>query len=221
MTVISGGRRPIGPIESLEVSSYRIPTDEPETDGTFAWNATTVVVVEVSAGDRRGLGYSYTDASAALLVRETLAEVVEGFDVMAVPDAWTRMAAAVRNVGRPGIAASAIAAGDSALWDLKARVIDVPLLSLLGSVRSEVPVYGSGGFTCYFVEKLREQLGGWAAEGRPGVKMKVGRDRTTTVSACVLPREAIGPDVQLLVDANGAYGRQEALALAFVFRDTM
>src|SRR5512135_2204497 len=162
------------PIERVEVSVYRIPTDLPEADGTYQWDKTTLVLVEMTAGGKTGLGYSYADTGTATLIRDMLAGVVRGRDAIDVPGAWSAMGAAVRNLGRPGIASMAISAVDSALWDLKARLLDLPLVTLLGAVRDAAPVYGSGGFSSYSLEQLRDQLGGWAARGIRSVKMKIG-----------------------------------------------
>src|SRR5438874_4586443 len=157
------------PVERPVVSAYTVPTESLESDGTHAWDKTTLVLVEVSAGGRRGLGYTYADPAAARLIDELLADVVRGRDAMAVPAAWEAMVRAVRNAGRAGIAAMAISAVDSALWDLKAKLLDMPLVTLLGPARESVPVCGSGGFTSYSIERLCQQLGGWAAEGMPRV----------------------------------------------------
>src|SRR6185312_8682979 len=135
------------------------------------------------------------------------------------PGAWWTMAAAVRNVGRRGVAAMAISALDNALWDLKARLLDLPLVKLLGSVREAVPVYGSGGFTSYGDAWLREQLGGWAEAGIAMVKMKVGRDPQRDPERVKVARKAIGDEAQLFVDANGAYARKQALRMARVFAE--
>jgi L-alanine-DL-glutamate epimerase-like enolase superfamily enzyme len=206
-------------IERIDVSAYTIPTDQPESDGTLKWESTTVVVVCAHGGGRRGLGYSYTHASAAELIRDKLAPVVQVHDAMAVPGAWETMRHEVRNVGRPGLASMAIAAVDTALWDLKARLLDLPLVTLLGAVRDSVPVYGSGGFTSYSVERLREQLAGWVAQGIPRVKMKVGRNPEDDLGRVRAAREAIGADAELFVDGNGAYSRKQALAFAEAFAE--
>jgi len=205
------------PISQVAVSVYKIPTDAPESDGTYSWDATTLVLVEASAGGKTGIGYSYADTAAATLIRDMLASVVTGSDALAVPGAWSRMVEAIRNLGRPGIASMAISAVDSALWDLKAKLFDVSLANLLGTVRDAAPIYGSGGFTSYSIERLQEQLGGWASEGIHCVKMKIGRDPSQDPRRVRAAREAIGPDTQLFVDANGAYSRKQALALAEVF----
>jgi L-alanine-DL-glutamate epimerase-like enolase superfamily enzyme len=163
------------PIARLAVSAYTVPTDGPESDGTYAWDSTTLVLVEVMAGDVQGLGYTYADTATAQLIQDKLADVVLGCDAMAIPGAWAAMVAAIRNLGRPGIASMAIAAVDAALWDVKARLLGVPLVTLLGAGRDSVPVYGSGGFTSYSLEHLQEQCGGWVADGISRVKIKVGR----------------------------------------------
>ena len=201
-------------VGSLTAAAFTIPTDRPESDGTLAWDSTTLVIAEAEAGDVRGLGYTYAPPAAAVLIRDLLAEVVAGRDAMAVSGAWDAMIRAVRNAGRPGIASCAIAAADVALWDLKARLLDVPLAALLGQARDDVPVYGSGGFTSYSDAELQDQLAGWADAGIAGVKMKIGREAERDVGRVALAREAIGPSTALFVDANGAYDRKQALAQA-------
>lgn len=201
-------------IDGLDVSAYRIPTDYPESDGTAEWAATTIVVIEAHAGGATGLGYTYGDAASAALVDSTLREVVRGRDAMRVTAAWQAMVSACRNLGRPGVASMAIAAVDTALWDLKARLLDLPLATLLDAVRDQVPVYGSGGFTSYPDTRLGEQLGGWAEQGIPRVKMKVGRDPARDLERVRVARDAIGSATELYVDANGALSRMQALRFA-------
>ena len=201
-------------VDAVSVAAYRIPTDYPESDGTLEWHATTLVLVEARAGGRTGIGYTYGARAVAVLIDDTLADVVAGRDAMNLAGSWSAMLRAIRNLGRPGISSMAIAAGDAALWDLKARLLDLPLVSLLGAVRDRIDVYGSGGFTSYPLPKLEAQLSGWAAEGIRGVKMKIGRDAADDVARVRAAREAVGPDVALMVDANGAYSRKQALLQA-------
>ncbi len=204
-------------VTRAEAAAYRIPTDAPESDGTIEWDSTTLVVCEVSAADQKGIGYTYADATAAQLIRTRLAAEVVGLDAMAVPSAWMAMNRAVRNLGRPGVAATAISAVDSALWDLKARLLNVSLASLFGPVRDGVPVYGSGGFTSYSINQLQKQLAGWVSEGIGRVKMKVGRQPDQDPARVRAARAAIGSWAQLFVDGNGAYHRKQALQLAHEF----
>jgi len=202
------------PVQELEVATYTIPTDGPEADGTLSWDSTTIVVVHAHGGGQWGVGYTYCDVAAAKLVQSKLAGVVEGRDAMAPQAAWEAMVEQTRNVGRPGVTSMAIAAVDVALWDLKARLLGLPLCKLLGMAHDRVPVYGSGGFTSYSIERLRDQLAGWVGEGIPRVKMKVGSAPDDDPGRVRAAREAIGPDAELFVDANGAYLRKQALSLA-------
>ena len=204
-------------IENLAVSAYTVPTDFPESDGTITWDKTTIVIVEATAGGKHSLGYSYADVATATLINELLKDIVVGKDAMSVPGIWKEMVHAIRNLGRPGISSMAIAAIDSSLWDLKARLLDVPLVTLLGAVRDGTPVYGSGGFTSYSREQLQRQLGDWVADGIPRVKMKVGRNPDDDPTRVANAREAIGAATELFVDANGAYSRKMAMAMAEIF----
>ncbi len=211
--------RASAPIDRVDVAAFTIPTDFPESDGTFAWDKTTIVTVHATAGGVTGLGYTYSDASAGHLIQHLLADVIAGRDAMDIEARYVDMLHAVRNLGRQGLAATAIAAVDIALWDAKARLLDLPLVSLLGGAREAVPLYGSGGFTSYPIAELQAQLGGWADEGFGAVKMKIGRDRAADRVRVHAAREAIGADVELFVDANGAYDRKVALAQAHAFAD--
>ncbi|MGQ0643737.1 MAG: enolase C-terminal domain-like protein [Gemmatimonadaceae bacterium] len=207
------------PIERVDVSAYVVPTDAPESDGTYEWNATTLVLVRARAADKCGLGYTYADTATAQLAADTLSELVCGHDAMSIPAVWDEMVGAVRNLGRPGIASMAISAVDAALWDLKARLLDLPLVTLLGAVRDSVPVYGSGGFTSYTPTELRTRLSEWVTHGISRVKMKVGRDPRADVARVRAAREAIGERAELFVDANGAFARKEALRFAEAFAE--
>ena len=206
-------------VERIEVSAYTVPTDSPESDGTLRWDSTTMVLVEAIGGGRRGLGYTYGDVSVGKFVESKLASTVEGADAMSPPAAWKAMQEAIRNAGRPGVGAMAISAVDLALWDLRARLLGVALADALPRFYAAVPVYGSGGFTSYSNERLRDQLGGWASEGIPCVKMKVGREPQEDPERLRVAREAIGEDVELFVDVNGAYTRKQALLWAQRFAE--
>jgi L-alanine-DL-glutamate epimerase-like enolase superfamily enzyme len=201
-------------VEQLEVAAYEIPTDAPEADGTLAWDSTTLVVVHARGGGEAGVGYTYADVSTAKLIESKLAGVVRGRDALAPQAAWSTMVRAVRNLGRQGIASMAIAAVDCALWDLKARLLGLPLCKLLGMANDSVPVYGSGGFTSYSMSRLQEQLAGWVERGIPRVKMKIGSAPEDDPERVRCAREAIGPNTELFVDANGAYTAKQALAFA-------
>ena len=207
------GRNPV--IERIATSVYTIPTDAPESDGTLEWDRTTLVVAEIAAGGETGIGYTYAARAAAGVIASVLAPELDGHDAFAINAAWEAMARIVRNIGRPGIAACAISAVDMALWDLKAKLMSLPLCRLLPGQRSEVPVYGSGGFTSYDDGRLADQLAGWASQGCRWVKMKIGRDPARDPARVAAARRAIG-DRGLMADANGAYTAQQARLIAQV-----
>lgn len=201
-------------IAAISAAAYRIPTDGPEADGTYEWDATTLVVAEVEAGGRCGLGYTYADKSIVELICGPLAEAVGRRDGFDIPGCWSAMQRAVRNLGRSGLVACAISAIDAALWDLKARHLDLSLASVLGRCREEVPVYGSGGFTTYSDDKLKTQLAGWVErDGCRYVKMKIGSEPERDPIRARAAKAAIG-DRELFVDANGAFSRKQALRFA-------
>jgi L-alanine-DL-glutamate epimerase-like enolase superfamily enzyme len=202
-------------IERVALRVCRVPTiRRPETDGTAAWDTTTIVIVELHAGGATGLGYSYIDAAAATVIRDLLEPCILGADAFAIPAAMTRMVQAVRNHGRAGLVACAISAVDIALWDLKARLLDVPLAELLGCARATVPVYASGGFTSTPPDELAAEVAAYAAAGHRRIKLKIGRDAALDRERLRAARAAAGPAIDLMVDANGAYAPKQALAIA-------
>ncbi|MDR5780677.1 enolase C-terminal domain-like protein [Caballeronia sp. LZ065] len=208
------------PIETIRARAYTIPTDKPEADGTFTWDATTLIVVEIVAAGKTGLGYTYSDASVVKMIEATLAPALRGEDAWHIDALWQRLQQRVRNIGRSGAAATAISALDCALWDVKARLLDMPLARLLGMVRTRVPLYGSGGFTTYSDDEMREQLTRWVHEdGCRWVKIKIGSEPARDPHRVAVAREAIGAPVGLFVDANGALTRKQALHSAQIFAE--
>ena len=206
--------RPDAAVDDVRTAVYRFPTPEEEGDGTLAWDATTVATVEVTAGGCTGLGWTYSAGAAATLVEEQLAAVVRGRDALDVPGAWEAVHRAGRNLGTRGLFAAAHSAVDIALWDLKARLLDLPLADLLGRVRDRVPVYGSGGFTTLTGDQLAEQVHGWLDAGCRAVKIKIaeswGRRPARDLCRVRELRQLAGDGVTLMVDANGGYSPGEA-----------
>jgi L-alanine-DL-glutamate epimerase-like enolase superfamily enzyme len=206
-------------IKDIAVSAYKIPTDKPESDGTLKWESTTMIVVEVAAAGKKGLGYTYANQSTVPFIQSILKDQVIGIDCFDIPGAWRAMKTAVRNEGLCGVAFMAISAVDCALWDLKAKMLGLSVAKLIGSVKEGMPVYGSGGFTSYSIRELQEQMSGWAEDGINQVKMKVGRNPRKDGQRVEAAREAIGPEVKLFVDANGAYSAKQAIKLANKFAE--
>jgi L-alanine-DL-glutamate epimerase-like enolase superfamily enzyme len=206
-------------IVSGRISAYTIPTEQPESDGTAKWDSTTIVIVELTADGVTGLGYSYANLAAAHAAEELARREILNRDPFDIPVLHSALDRQVRNWGRPGLISSAISAIDTCLWDLKARLLQEPLISLLGKVRDEVQAYGSGGFTSYSERELVDQLTGWASDGFSCVKMKIGTHPEQDVTRVTAVQKALAEKAQLYVDANGAYDRQQALLKSEQFAD--
>jgi L-alanine-DL-glutamate epimerase-like enolase superfamily enzyme len=201
----AGGAR----ITGVDVDVYTVDTPEPEADATLTWESTTAVVAQVHAGDRVGLGWTYSSPAAAAVIREHLAGVLTGRDPNDIAGAWAAMHRACRNFGTRGLVMQALSALDIALWDLKARLTAQPLPALLGQCRDTVPIYGSGGFTTLDEQQLADQVATWTAAGCTAMKIKIGQDWGGDVGRDLdrvqQLRTLAGDHVQLMVDANGGY----------------
>lgn len=206
-------------IEKLTVEAYKIPTNYPETDGTLDWDSTTLILVHITAGGKTGIGYTYADSAAAHLINHNLSKLILGKNAMDIPAITGMLIHETRNNGITGIGMMAISAIDVALWDLKARIMNLPLATLLGMQRQELLVYGSGGFTSYTDDQLQEQLNGWIKQGINNVKVKIGRNRAKDIHKIALSRKIIGPEAGLFVDANGAYSVKQAADSAQLFSE--
>jgi L-alanine-DL-glutamate epimerase-like enolase superfamily enzyme len=209
-------------VEALTAATYRIPTDAPEADGTISWTSTTMTVVWARAAGCVGTGWTYGAGAVRAVVADKLTPVVLGRDAFDVPGAYAAMGRSARNIGRLGVAACAISAVDVALWDLKARLLDLRLARLLGQAVDSVPIYGSGGFTSYDADQLEAQFGHWVHEQHiPRVKMKIaeswGAREDRDLARIAQARKIIGPDAELYVDANGGYTRKQAIRVAQSF----
>jgi L-alanine-DL-glutamate epimerase-like enolase superfamily enzyme len=205
---------PQGTITSAQISAYEIPTETPEADGTATWKATTIVIVELSAGGKSGLGYTYSHKSAAVAAQDLVESEVVGKDAFDIPGRHHSMDIFCRNWGRPGLASTAVSAIDNAMWDLKARILDRSMVDLLGKARESIQGYGSGGFTSYTDAQLLEQMSGWAQDGFAAVKMKIGRNAADDLRRIKAVCRALKGKTELYIDANGAYDRKLALTLS-------
>jgi L-alanine-DL-glutamate epimerase-like enolase superfamily enzyme len=204
-------------VTDSKVSVFEIPTETPEADGTIEWDSTTLLLVEVHADGKTGLGYSYGHRCLVSLIEDLLTRCVKGKNVLNLPEIWGSLGHTVRNNGEVGLTSMAISAIDIALWDLKAKILQVSLSELLGQTRPRVPVYGSGGFTNYSDEKMKAQLQQWTKQGIRKFKIKVGTDPDQDPYRVKKVREVVGDQAELFVDANGAYDFQTALKLSEAF----
>lgn len=200
-------------VEETQVFAYRIPTEEPESDGTFKWNSTTLVLVRLKTQEQEALGYTYANTATALLIKDELLPLIKGENPLDHTLLWEKMVHQIRNLGRPGICSMAIAAIDNALWDLRAKIYQLPLCRFIGQCQKSVESYASGGFTSYSPDELQDKFKSQKAEGFSKFKMKIGRNKKEDLKRIEAARKAIG-EAQLFVDANGAYHPAQALHMA-------
>lgn len=213
-------------IRSIEARTIRVPLDVPTSFSTRQVHHRDYAIARVTTEDGgQGIGFCYGGSDAGSIVtravRELFAPLLKGADSTCVEGLWDRMYSASIIQARTGSAMRAISIVDIALWDRNARVAGMPLHRFLGGFHEEsVPAYASGGY--YLDGKspqaLGEEMASYVAMGFKAVKMKVGRlDPSGEEARIAAAREAIGPDVLLMLDANNAW-RDLPTALQYMDR---
>ena len=200
-------------IESISIATARVPLDTVTSFATRTVSARDYGLVKVRAAGVEGIGFCYAGSSGGTLVAHAvenlLAPILLGRESLLVEGLWQRMFEETVLHGRAGSVMRAISILDCALWDLNARAAKLPMYKYLGAaVERAVPAYASGG---YYLEgktpkKLGQEMAGYVKAGFRAVKMKVGRLSPKEEEARVkAAREAVGPDVELMLDANNAW----------------
>ena len=212
-------------ITAVETVCYRIPLPRVLSDamqGRIPDFQLVTVRLRDDAGVE-GLGYTYTVGRGGTAIREMIAADLRpllledpGESIVAT---WDRMWKRLHYVGRGGIASFAIAAVDTALWDLQAKSSNQPLLQLLGATDRRVPVYAGGINLEYPLPDLLEETQASLERGFRAIKMKVGSPQLSKdVERVAAMRESLGPDVPLMADANMAWSVEEAITAAKAFQ---
>lgn len=200
-------------IEKIEACTVVIPLDNPTSFSTRTINERHYTLVRVRTKDGlEGIGYTYVGNKAGnlatLAVRDLLKETAVGKDIDDVNIIWDAMFKDSLLHGRRGVVMRALSAIDIAIWDARAKAAGKPLYKFMGGTRKQVPAYASGGYykAGKSLDALQKEMRGYADKGFTAVKMKVGRvsgaEDAVRIGAV---REAIGPKVQLFVDANNAW----------------
>lgn len=173
-----------------------------------------------------GIGVTYHEVGG-----EAIKEMIEryygpkliGRDPFETEEIWEELFHYARGVGRKGLSFCALSAVDIALWDLKGKIMDLPLYRLLGGNKKKVPVYASGGWTSYDDDALVAEALEMVRRGYKMIKLKVGveggRNIRRDTQRCRKVREAIGPDIGFMVDANNAFHSGDAVRLANEIRE--
>jgi L-alanine-DL-glutamate epimerase-like enolase superfamily enzyme len=201
-------------VASVSVCSVRVPLERPTSFATRTVKAREYCLVKIRSTDGiEGIGFCYVGSAAGEIARvaveQLLAPMLIGQDSTRVEGLWEEMYREAILQGRAGSVMRAISILDIALWDLNARAVDLPLYRYLGHwAKDRVPAYASGG---YYLEgktpdQLGEELSAYVRLGFKAVKMKVGRLSPSAEEDRIrAAREAIGPDVHLMLDANNAW----------------
>ncbi|MDR3231581.1 MAG: mandelate racemase/muconate lactonizing enzyme family protein [Synergistaceae bacterium] len=210
-------------VNGVEVFWVTTPLDAPVSDSSFTIRNSGMVVVRVTT-DSGLSGYGTTFSVAlAEYMHKTLKPVVMGKDPICVEDIWNDMRGAVRSAGRKGLALLAISTLDIALWDLRGKILGLPIYKLLGGSKRFIPVYASGGWLSYSMEQTLEEARKNVADGYSVIKIKIGADGGRNLRADVKKveavRGAVGDDVDLIVDANGIWDPATAIRFAQMVKD--
>jgi L-alanine-DL-glutamate epimerase-like enolase superfamily enzyme len=213
-------------IQSVQVASVAVPLDKVTSFSTRTVSERHYCLVKVTSKDgHEGIGFCYVGSAggdiAKVAVEQLLAPKLIGQNSHRSEGLWMDMYNESILQGRAGAVMRGISILDTAIWDLNARSVGLPLHHYLGAVvEDRVPAYASGGY--YLDGKTPAQLGkemeSYVKQGFKAVKMKVGRLSPSEEEARVkAARKAIGEDVLLTLDANNAW-RDLPTALEYVRR---
>ncbi len=185
-----------------------------------------VIVRIVTADGQEGIGITYNEVggeATAELIRRNIVPRLIGRDPLETEILWQEFFHYLRGVGRKGLTYCALSAVDIALWDLKGKILGLPVYKLLGGNSTQVPVYGSGGWTSYSDDELVAEATAMVARGYTAIKVKVGvaggTDLRRDTQRVRKVREAVGPDIRLMVDANNCFDAARAVQLANRIRE--
>ena len=208
-------------ITDLNLKMYKWPRSKPITNGlyTYTHNLLSIVVIETDDPNITGIGISgnlEVTPQVGKHMCDHFKKVLINLDPLDNEKIWREMWRP-KLVGRRGISTRIISGIDIALWDIKAKIANMPLYKLLGGFTNKVDAYIAGGYyeEGKGLDELSEEMRENVSLGAKAVKIKVGalsiNEDIERVKIC---REAIGPDIKLMVDANNAYRHYEAIEFA-------
>lgn len=204
----------------VHLVSAPVPAGFADSTRTVESVGYTVVRVITDQG-LEGIGLTYHEVggeATRTLIQRNIAPRILGRDPFATETLWQELSAYLRGVGRKGLTLCAMSAVDIALWDLKGRIVGLPLSRLLGGEPARVPVYASGGWTSFDDERLAADSKAKIARGYRVIKVKVGveggRNPNRDLRRIQMVRAAIGPEAGLLLDANNCWDAATAIQFA-------
>ncbi|WP_439659028.1 mandelate racemase/muconate lactonizing enzyme family protein [Lentzea sp. HUAS TT2] len=213
-------------VRRAEAFQVDVPVETLRTDAVQQFIKQETVFVEIETDDGlTGLGYAYTigtgGSSVLALLRDHLLPRLEGADARRIEHVWRDLFACTRSTTVGAITSLALAAVDTALWDLRCLRAQEPLWRMAGGFRHTVPLYDTeGGWLHLSTGELVAGAKETAAQGWQGIKMKVGKpDLTEDVERLHAVRDAVGERFAIMVDANQSMTSAEAIRRADAFRN--
>ncbi len=214
----------MSPIERVEIIQVDLPPKVVRTDAIQSFVTQETPLVRITCADgATGTGYSYTigtgGSSVVALLRDHLAPRLLGRDADEIEAIWKDLFFATHATAVGAITSLALAAIDTALWDLKCRGAGLPLWKMAGGAQRRVPVYTTeGGWLHHPVRQLVDEAVAARAQGFRGAKVKVGKPTIAEDAARLAAvRAAVGDEFELMVDANQAFTVPEACRRAHAY----
>jgi L-alanine-DL-glutamate epimerase-like enolase superfamily enzyme len=200
-------------ISKIDVHLVSAPIKSGFADATRKVETVGYTIVRVTTDQGlEGFGVTYHEVggeATRCLIQKNMAPKLIGRSPLETEAIWQEFFHYLRGVGRKGLMFCALSAIDIALWDLKGKIFDVPLYRLLGGNKTKIPVYCSGGWTSYSDEELVQEMKSMVNQGYRMIKFKVGVEGGASprrdVERVRKVREAVGPDIDLLLDANNCW----------------
>jgi L-alanine-DL-glutamate epimerase-like enolase superfamily enzyme len=214
-------------IQHIDVHLVTAPVKGNLADATRKVESVGFVVVRVhTQSGLEGIGITYHEVGGEAtreLINRNIAPKLKGRSALETDAIWHELFHYLRGVGRKGLTFCALSAVDIALWDLKGKITNLPVYKLLGGNRTSVPVYASGGWTSLTDDELVAEMQSMVARGFKTLKFKVGvdegRNPRRDVERVRKVRDAVGPNIDLLVDANNCFDAATAIQLANRIRE--
>lgn len=209
-------------IKKIEVHLVPYAVKAGFTDATRAVETIGYTIVRITTEQGlEGFGVTYHEVGGEAiktLIDHDMAPKLIGRDPLENEVIWQEFFHYFRGVGRKGLMFCALSAVDIALWDLKGKILNLPIYKLLGGNKNKIPVYGSGGWTSYEDDQLVEEMQQIVSRGYQMIKFKVGVEGGTNLRRDILRvqkvREAVGPEIRILLDANNCWDAATAVTFA-------
>lgn len=202
-------------IEHIETSAYVGKHKQPYSNGKYTYATTDIVICRVYTYDGyEGIGWAH-GTGVVIAAMESMKERLIGEDPFNTERIWNLLYLP-KVYGRKGFEMRAISALDMAMWDIMGKVAKRPIRQLLGGYNEKIPAYIAGGYyeKGKGFEQLQAEMKANVAKGAKAIKMKIGAVSVAEdIERIDAVRDAIGPDVKILVDANNAYNRLDALKM--------